>query len=219
MADYKLYLGNKNYSSWSLRAWLVMKQCGVPFDEEVVPLREADTHTAIVRYSPSGKVPALVAGDLVVWESVAIAECLAERFPDAKLWPADRAARAAARACSAEMHAGFAELRKTVPMNCRHPVKLKSATDAVQADIDRLTQIWVECRGRYGGGADGALLFGEFTIADAMFAPEAIRLAGAGIALPPLAQSYVETVLALPAIAEWQDAAAAEPWLIPEFEL
>ncbi len=219
MADYKLYLGNKNYSSWSLRAWLVMKQCGVPFDEEVVPLREADTQTAIMRHSPSGKLPALAVGDLVVWESVAIAEFLAERFPDAKLWPADRAARAAARACTAEMHAGFVELRKAMPMNCRHPVKPKSVADAVQAEIERLTQIWVECRGRYGVRAGGALLFGAFTIADAMFAPEVIRLAGAGVALAPLAQTYVDTVLALPALAEWQDAAAAEPWLIPEFEL
>jgi glutathione S-transferase len=219
MADYKLFLGNKNYSSWSLRAWLVMKQCGVPFDEEVVPLREADTHTSIVRHSPSGKLPALAVGDLVIWESIAIAEYLAERFPDAKLWPAERTARAAARACTAEMHTGFVELRKAVPLNCRHPVKLKSVTDAVQADIDRLTQIWVECRGRYAAGADGALLFGAFTIADAMFAPEALRLAGAGVSLPPGAQGYVEAVLALPAIAEWRDEAAAEPWLIPEFEL
>jgi glutathione S-transferase len=139
MADYTLYLGNKNYSSWSLRAWLVMKQCGVAFDEEVVPLREADTRNAIRRHSPTGKLPALKSGELVVCESIAIAEFLAERFPEAKLWPADRAARAAARAASAEMHAGFMELRKAVPMNCRHPVKPKSLTEAVQADIDRMT--------------------------------------------------------------------------------
>jgi glutathione S-transferase len=219
MPDYKLYLGNKNYSSWSLRAWLVMKQCGVPFDEEVVPLREADTPTAIRRHSPSGKVPALAVGELVIWESIAIAEYLAERFPEAKLWPADRVARAAARAATAEMHAGFLELRKTVPMNCRHPVKLKSVSDAVKADVDRLTQIWVDYRGRYGGGADDAMLFGGFTIADAMFAPEVLRVSGAGLALPPPAQSYVAAVLALPALAEWQAAAADEPWLIPEFEL
>src|SRR5271156_6464717 len=112
MADFKLYLGNKNYSSWSLRAWLVLKQCGVPFDEEVVPLREAGTRTAIRRHSPSGKLPALKLGELVICESIAIAEYLAERFPDAKLWPADRTARATARAVSAEMHTGFVELRK-----------------------------------------------------------------------------------------------------------
>ena len=217
MADYKLYLGNKNYSSWSLRAWLVMKQCGVPFGEEVVPLRETATQTAILRHSPSGRVPVLEIGDLRVCESIAIAEYLAERFPDAKLWPADRAARAAARACSAEMHAGFAELRQAVPMNCRHPVKLKKPAVAVQADIDRMVGIWTECRARYGG--NGALLFGDFTIPDAMFAPEVIRLHGAGVALPAPAQAYVEAVLAWPAIAEWQTAAAAEPWLIPEYEL
>lgn len=217
MADFKLYLGNKNYSSWSLRAWLVMKQCGVAFDEEVVPLREADTATAIRRHSPSGKLPALAVGELVIWESIAIAEYLAERFPDAKLWPADRTQRAAARACTAEMHAGFVELRKAVPMNCRHPVKLKSVSDAVQAEVDRLTQVWTDLRVRYG--ASGAMLFGGFTIADAMFAPEVLRIAGAGLALTPPAQSYVDAVMALPAIAEWQTAAAAEPWLIPEFEL
>jgi len=216
MADYTLYLGNKNYSSWSLRAWLVMKQCGIAFDEEVVPLREADTRNAIRRHSPTGKLPALKSGDLVVCESIAIAEFLAERFPEAKLWPADRAARAAARAASAEMHAGFLELRKAVPMNCRHPVKPKSLTEAVQADIDRMTGLWIDCRGRYGTG--GGLLFGSFTIADAMFAPEAIRLAGAGVELPPLARDYVDALLALPALVEWQAAAAAEPWLIPEWE-
>ncbi|MBI3514245.1 MAG: glutathione S-transferase family protein [Proteobacteria bacterium] len=217
MADYKLYLGNKNYSSWSLRAWLVMKQCGVPFDEEVVPLREVGTQTAILRHSPSGRLPALAVGELTIWESVAIAEYLAERFTDAKLWPADRAARAAARACSAEMHAGFAELRQAVPMNCRHPAKPKSVSAPVRADIDRMTAIWAACRARYGGG--GALLFGEFTIPDAMFAPEVLRLTGAGIELPAAARTYADAVLALPALAEWQTAAAVEPWLIPEFEL
>jgi glutathione S-transferase len=216
MADYTLYLGNKNYSSWSLRAWLVMKQCGVAFDEEVVPLREADTRNAIRRHSPSGKLPALKIGELVVCESIAIAEYLAERFPEAKLWPADRVARAAARAVSAEMHAGFVELRKAVPMNCRHPVKLKSLTEPVQADIDRMTSLWIDCRGRYGSG--GGLLFGGFTIADAMFVPEAIRLSGAAVELPPLAKDYVEALLALPALTEWQTAAAAEPWLVPEWE-
>jgi glutathione S-transferase len=217
MADFKLYLGNKNYSSWSLRAWLVIKHCGVPFDEEVVPLREVDTQTSILRHSPSGRLPVLEVGELTVCESVAIAEYLAERFPDAKLWPADRAARALARACAAEMHSGFVELRQAVPLNVRHPVKLKSVAAPVQAEIDRLTAIWIGCRARYGAG--GPLLFGDFTIADAMFAPEVVRLAGAGIALPAAVGSYVESVLALPALAEWQAAAAAEPWLIPEFEL
>lgn len=217
MADFTLYLGNKNYSSWSLRAWLVMKACSVPFDEEVVPLREADTRTAILRHSPSGKLPALVVGGFVIWESVAIAEYLAERFPDAKLWPSGRAARAAARSATAEIHAGFVELRKAVPMNCRHPVKLKTPSEVVQAEIARLTQIWSECRERFGAG--GALLFGDFTIADAMFAPEVIRLAGSGVALAEPARAYADAVMALPAIAAWQEAAAAEPWLVPEWEV
>jgi glutathione S-transferase len=218
MAEFKLIIGNKNYSSWSLRAWLPLKQCGVPFDEEVVPLREADTETAIKRHSPSGKLPALEVGeDLVVLESLAIGEYLADRFPAAKLWPAERPARALARAVSAEMHAGFTELRKAVPFNCRHPAKPKSLTDGVQADIARLSQIWSECRSRFG--ADGVLLFGHFTIADAMFAPEVIRIAGTGTPLPETAKAYVDAVMALPAIAEWQTAAAAEPWLIPEFEV
>src|SRR5260221_7646990 len=217
MTTYKLYIGNKNYSSWSLRAWLVLKQCGVPFEEEVVPLREADTRTAILRHSPSGKVPALEIDELVVCESIAIAESLAERFPEAKLWPAERAARAHARAISAEMHSGFPELRKAVPMNCRHPVKLKAVTPSVQADVDRMVQIWTECRAQHG--AEGPLLFGGFTIADAMFAPEIVRIAGAGLELPEPAAAYAAAVLALPAMAEWQAAAAAEPWLIPEWEL
>jgi glutathione S-transferase len=217
MTTYKLYIGNKNYSSWSLRAWLVLKQCGVPFEEEVVPLREADTRTAILRHSPSGKVPALEIDELVICESIAIAESLAERFPEAKLWPAERAARAHARAISAEMHSGFPELRKAVPMNCRHPVKLKAVTPSVQADVDRMAQIWTECRALHG--AEGPLLFGGFTIADAMFAPEIIRITGAGLELPEPAAAYAAALLALPAIAEWQVAAAAEPWLIPEWEL
>ncbi len=200
MTTYKLYIGNKNYSSWSLRAWLVLKQCGVPFEEEVVPLREADTRTAILRHSPSGKVPALEIDELVVCESIAIAESLAERFPEAKLWPAERAARAHARAISAEMHSGFPELRKAVPMNCRHPVKLKAVTPSVQADVDRMAQIWTECRALHG--AEGPLLFGGFTIADAMFAPEIIRITGAGLELPEPAAAYAAALLALPAIAE-----------------
>ena len=151
MADYKLYIGNKNYSSWSLRAWLVMKQCGAPFDEEVVPLREVGTQTAILRHSPSGRLPALEVGELTIWESIAIAEFLAERFPDAKLWPADKAARAHCRAVCGEMHSGFANLRSALPMNLKVRHSGFKVWAGAQADIERVTAIWRDCLKRYNG--------------------------------------------------------------------
>lgn len=217
MAEYKLYIGNKAYSSWSLRAWLPLKRTGAAFDEEVIPLREPDTAVAILRHSPSGRVPALEIGELVVWESIAIGELLAERHPEAGLWPDDRAARATARAVAAEMHSGFAALRRGLPFNVRVTAKPKSpVTPEIEADIARLVAIWTECRTRHGAG--GSFLFGRFSIADAMFAPEIARLNTWGQQLPETAAAYAKAVLEMPEMKEWYAAATTEPWLVPEWE-
>src|SRR5690606_16354960 len=150
LADLKIYLGNKNYSSWSLRGWLALKATGAPFSETVIPLRQPDTQDTIRRYSPSGRLPVLHHGDVVVWESLAIAEYLAEQFPEAQLWPADPHARALARAISAEIHAGFAAMRQELPMNVRL-VSVKDKIDpAARVDINRITAIWRDTRSRFG---------------------------------------------------------------------
>ena len=152
MADFTIYLGNKNYSSWSLRPWLALKQTGAEFEEVVIPLSEATTRATILSYSPSGRVPALKHVELTLWDSLAICEYLAESFPAAQLWPADAAARAVARAVSAEMHSGFAALRNHLPMNMRSSFPNRGVTPEVQADINRITAIWRDCRKRFGGG-------------------------------------------------------------------
>ncbi|HEY9641576.1 MAG TPA: glutathione S-transferase family protein, partial [Coleofasciculaceae cyanobacterium] len=164
-----LIIGNKNYSSWSLRAWLPLKQIGIEFEEIRIPLDTPQTHAQILKYSPSGKVPALQHGELLLWESIAICEYIAALFPDRYLWPADPTAKAIARCVSAEMHAGFLPLRQQLPMDCRTQVPWKGVTPAVQADIDRIFKIWQTCRQQFGQGGD--FLFGTFSIADAMYAP------------------------------------------------
>jgi glutathione S-transferase len=214
MAELTLYIGNKNYSSWSLRPWLLLKQAGIPFDEVVVPLYRPESKQAILAFSPSGKVPALRRGDLVVWDSLAICEYLAEVFPKAHLWPQDPAARSA----SAEMHSGFAELRAGLPMNMRKHLPGRPVSSEIAAEIERVAAIWGDCRARFGKG-EGDFLFGHFTIADAMYAPVASRFRTYGIALPPDAQAYREAILAVPAMQEWNEAARAEPWTVAAFEL
>jgi glutathione S-transferase len=216
MADFTIYIGNKNYSSWSLRGWLMLKQSGVKFDEVVVPLRETNTRTTILRHSPSGRVPALQHGDFVVWESLAIGEYLADRFPEAGLWPAEAEARAIARAVSAEMHAGFSALRSHLPMNIRSSFAGRGVTPEAQADINRVTALWRDCRKRFG--ADGKFLFGHPTIADAMYAPVVSRFRTYRIELEEEAQRYAEAVWALPSLQEWATAAGNEPMVIEEFE-
>ena len=216
MADITLYLGNKNYSSWSLRAWLVLKRTGAAFDETVIPLRQADTREQILRHSPSGKVPVLDFKGTAVWDSLAIAEFLAEAYPKANLWPKDREARARARAVSAEMHSGFPDLRRSMPMNMRSSFPGREITPETQADINRITAIWRDCRSK--AGQSGDFLFGEFTIADAMFAPVASRFKTYGIALEKTPGAYAETLLNLPDMKEWSEAAHQEPWVIPDFE-
>jgi glutathione S-transferase len=217
MADFTIYIGNKNYSSWSLRAWLMLKAAGVPFQEVLIPLWQPDSKSEVLRHSPSGKVPALVQGDVTVWESLAIGEYLAEQVPAAGLWPKDNAARAAARAASAEMHAGFLPLRRHLPMNMRASVPGREIPPEVRLDIDRIAAIWRDCRRRFGAG--GPHLFGRFTIADAMFAPVASRFRTYQIALDGQAQSYADALFAHPPLQEWESAARAEPMVVAQFEV
>jgi glutathione S-transferase len=221
MADITIYLGNKNYSSWSLRPWLALKQTGVTFDEVVIPLRQADSSAEIRRVSPSGRVPALRHGGTLVWDSLAICEYLAEIFPEAGLWPADRAARAAARSVSAEMHAGFPDLRRNLPMDLSRCQPHRNRAAAALDDIDRVTAIWRDCRERFGShgaaatkNGNGDFLFGGFSIADAMFAPVASRFRTYGVALDPTSAAYVDAVWNWPAMREWAAAAEAEPWTV-----
>jgi len=216
MADFTIYIGNKNYSSWSLRGWLMLKQSGAAFEEVVIPLRETGTRTTILRHSPSGRVPALARGELVIWESLAIGEYLAERFPEAGLWPADPAARAVARSVSAEMHAGFSALRSHLPMNIRSSFAGRSVTPEAQADINRIAALWRDCRKRFGQA--GLFLFGQPSIADAMYAPVVSRFRTYKVALDEEAQLYADAVWALPAMQEWATAASHEPMIIEEFE-
>jgi glutathione S-transferase len=217
MSPFTLYIGDKNYSSWSLRAWLVMKHVGKPFDEVVIPLGEPGMRTAaIAPYSPSGRVPALRHGDVTIWDSLAIAEYVAEVFPEAGLWPADRVARAIARAVSAEMHSGFAAMRSAMPMNLRRaPAPLALGPD-VAGDVDRVLAIWRECRQRHGHS--GPFLFGRFSVADAMFAPVVTRLRTYGAPVDEDAARYMDAVVALPAMKEWTEAARAEGHVIASYE-
>lgn len=211
-----LVIGNKNYSSWSLRPWLAMRQFGIDFNEVCIALYTPESPQQIRRYSPAGKVPVLLDDTLTVWDSLAILEYLAERLPMLPWLPETKAARAIARAICAEMHSGFQALRHHMPMNCRAKLPGQGMTPEVQIDIDRITAIWRECRQTYG--ADGTLLFGQFTIADAMFAPVALRFATYDIPLDSITKQYVETILALPAMQAWLTAAEAEPEKLPDFE-
>ena len=213
----KLVIGNKNYSSWSLRPWIAMTVAGIAFTEEVVSLDAADFPERVRKISATGKVPALADGDTHVWESLAILEYLAEKYPQAGLWPADPAARAHARSIAAEMHAGFTPLRRHYPMNVRRPVKPREATEEVTAHIQRIDRMWTDCRGRFG--AAGPFLFGAFGAADAMYAPVVSRFHTYAVAVGPVARAYMTAVMALPAWAEWSAAARQEPWVLPHDEV
>ena len=216
MADITLVIGNKNYSSWSLRAWLVLQATGARFDALRIPLDQHDSRRRILEQSPAGKVPVLRAGGLIVHESLAIAELLAERFPAARLWPAAAADRAEARAISAEMHAGFPALREELPMNCRGRFPGRPISPAAADDIARITDIWRTCRARSRDAGD--FLFGHFTIADAMYAPVVSRFQTYSIDLDDSAAAYCATVHALPAMRQWLGDAAAEAEVIASAE-
>ncbi|MBN9535954.1 MAG: glutathione S-transferase family protein [Reyranella sp.] len=221
MADFTLVIGNKNYSSWSLRGWLMVKTAGIEFDEIVVPLDRPDTAPAIRKHSPSGRVPVLLHRGLAVWESLAIAEYLNDLKPEAGLWPPSAAARAHARAISCEMHAGFVDLRTNMPMNIRASFPGKGMTPAVRADIERITGLWRDCRKRFAGAfqKDDGFLFGTFGAADAMFAPVATRFKTYSVTLDSDADAYCTAILNHPAMKQWIDAAEHEPWLIDQYEL
>lgn len=209
MAHLTLVIGNKNYSSWSLRPWLLLKHLGLPFTEVRVDLTAADATQQIRQYSPTGRVPVLIDGNVRVWESLAICEYLAERAPAGAVWPQAAAARALARAIASEMHSGFAALRTELPMDCRAKESAVTVSAAAQADIARVAEIWTGCRRQHG--AAGPWLFGSFGAADAMFAPVALRFASYGITLPEAAAAYMATVLADPAVRAWVEAGQAEP--------
>ena len=211
-----LVIGNKNYSSWSLRPWLMLKQKGIAFEEVRVPLYQEGAAEALARWSPSGLVPVLRDGQLAVWDSLAIGEYLAEQFPEKRLWPAEREARAVARSVSAEMHAGFSALRQAMPMNLRARHPERGRTLECLRDIARVNALWNDCRTRFGGNGD--FLFGHFTIADAMFAPVVLRFRSYAVTLEGPAQAYADKLLALPSIQEWIAAGEAERERIEKFE-
>lgn len=214
MSDLTLVIGNKNYSSWSLRPWLALRQSGLAFREDLVLLYTPDSAAALTQRSPSGKVPVLRIGDVAIQESLAICEAVADLAPHAGLWPDDLVTRAVARAVSCEMHAGFSSLRHAMPMNVRGRAKrARAIAEDVKNEIARIDQIWQECRARHGAG--GSFLFGRFTIADAMFAPVVTRFRTYGVALSPTSQAYCEAVEALPAMQEWSRDARAESAAMP----
>jgi glutathione S-transferase len=215
--EFTLVVGNRNYSSWSLRGFLAARLAGVPFDEVLVRLSEPASKAELLKHSPAGRVPVLKHGARVVWDSLAIIEYLAEIRPDAGLWPADPAARAHARSISAEMHAGFSALRAHMPMNLRKSLPGKGRGRDVAEDIERICAIWVDCRAGYG--ADGPFLFGRFLAADVMYTPVATRFRTYAVELDDPCQAYVDAVLARPDFLDWHTAALEEPWVIPEEEV
>ncbi len=216
MDTFTLVIGNKNYSSWSLRPWLLLKYFEIPFNEVLIPLYEGNYKHELLRYSNAGKVPILVHGGLTLGESLAIMEYLAEVFPEKKMWPANREDRAWARAVSHEMHAGFSVLRNNMPMNIRGSYPGKGRTPEVEKDITRIDEIWTNCRKEFKN--KGNFLFGHFTITDAMFAPVVTRFNTYGVKPSLPAQEYMEIIGKLPALKEWSKAAVMESQVIAASE-
>jgi glutathione S-transferase len=215
MAPLTLVIGNKNYSSWSLRAWLLMKHTGVEFEEILVRLDAAETREQIDRYGPSGRVPVLRHGKVCVWDSLAICEYIAELSGVG--WPKAREARAVARAVSAEMHSGFTTLRSLWPMNARARNRRTAVTAALEADVERIDEIWNDCRGRFGEG--GPWLFGEYSVADAMYAPVVLRFNTYAARISQTARWYMASVLEDGPLQDWLQAAKQEPWTIDADEV
>jgi glutathione S-transferase len=213
----KLVIGNKNYSSWSMRPWIALRATNIAFEEVFIPLYTGDADKEkILSFSRSGKVPVLVDGDVTVWDSLAIIEYAAERFPEARLWPQDCASRAHARSISAEMHSGFVALRNECGMNLHRSVRPVALSNDARDNIARVQQIWTECRQRYGKA--GPFLFGAFSGADAMYAPVVHRFRTYAIEVAPEVKAYMETMMALPAFEEWTRAGLAETIVIERFE-
>jgi len=212
----QLVISNKNYSSWSMRPWVLAREAGIAFEEVQLKFDDSGHAKGAEGYSPTGKVPVLVIDGEAVWDSLAICESLAERYPEKQLWPADARARREARSICAEMHSGFQALRGAMPMNIRsrHPGKGRSPES--QRDSERVVQIWTTCLSRHG--APGPLLFGRFSIADAYYAPVVTRFQTYAVSLPPAAQAYCDAVLALRAVREWMDAARRETEFVADDE-
>ncbi|MGH8402221.1 MAG: glutathione S-transferase family protein [Gammaproteobacteria bacterium] len=217
MEKLELVIGNKVYSSWSLRAWLALKHTGASFTETVLFMDTPAFKPAVRKYSPTGKVPLLKHGSLAIWDSLAICEYLAEQFPAAGLWPEDATARALARSASAEMHSGFMAIRKNLPFNCRVSGRHVDVSAELEAEINRVVELWRNCRARYGSG--GPWLFGQFSIADAMYIPVALRFVTYGTKLDTMARAYLETAQSLLAIQEWIAAAKLEKAVIETSEV
>jgi len=216
MTDLTLVIGNRNYSSWSLRPWFLMKQSGIAFVEDYLPLHSTSWKKRIRDVSPSGRVPVLHDRDTRVWDSLAICEYLAERFPEHRLWPHERSLRAEARSISAEMHSGFMALRQNMFMNIRLRMPGHGRTPETLADIQRIQDIWNSCRSRFQN--DGPFLFGRFSIADAMYAPVALRFQTYGVAPAGAAADYTRTILDLPAIQDWIAASLREEHRLSMYE-
>jgi glutathione S-transferase len=217
MSKLHLVIGNKNYSSWSLRPWMALSMAGIPFSETVIALDQPDTKAKIAEHSKSGRVPVLYHGKLVIWESLAILEYLAEAFPEKNFWPKTVSARVTARAVANEMHGGFSALRNTCPMNLRRPRKAVPLSGAVDADIQRVEDIWRECRTRFAKGSK--FLFGNFGNADAMFAPVVSRFDTYGVKVANDTREYMDTILATTAFRAWKEAALREQWTVPSDEV
>jgi glutathione S-transferase len=213
----KLVIGNRNYSSWSLRPWIAMKTIGLSFDEVVIPMNQPNTRAEMLRHSPTGLVPTLIDGGVTIFETIAILEYLNDKHPEAGLWPKDIGVRAHARAISAEMHAGFAALRRDCPMNIRRAVKKHIVSPEAAQNVERIDALWSDARKRFGKG--GPFLFGGFSNADAMYAPIVNRLHVYDLPRSKTAQAYMEAMMALPAWQEWEAASRKETWVIDKVEV
>lgn len=211
----KLFIGNKNYSTWSMRAWLALRGSGVPFEEEMARLDGEGWKDKLIRISPTGNVPALVDDDVYIAESLAIVEYAADKYPEKALWPEDRKLRGRARAAACEMHAGFQTLRSKAPMNLRASYPGRVDRSSVETDVARIEQIWQEALDLSGG----PFLFGQFSAADAFYAPVAARFETYAIDVSDTARQYMETLFVLPAFVEWKLAALEEPWIVPSDEI
>ncbi len=213
----KLIIANKTYSSWSMRPWLVLKHFGIAFDEVLIPFGatfdDPNWKAVVSQYTPAGKVPALVDGDVRVWETLAMIEYVAELYPQLAIWPKDPAARAMARAISSEMHAGFGALRNACPMNLGKKHFAKERGKSIADNVERVCELWKTAHGTFGAG--GQFLFGEFSAADAMYAPLATRLVTYSISVDVESQKYIDAIYALPAFVDWQKAALNERWIVP----
>jgi glutathione S-transferase len=213
----RLIIGNKNYSSWSFRPWLAMKVAGIAFEEMLLPLDAADFKATLATFGGAGRVPLLIDGEIRVWESLAILEYLADKFPAVSIWPREAAARAHARAVACEMHSGFSSLRNFLPMNIHRPVIRRPLDAGAATDVARIQSIWTESRDRFG--ASGPFLYGAFGAADAMYAPVVWRLHTYAVEVDTVARTYMAAIMGLPAWVEWRDAARREAAVLPHDEV